>query len=129
MVKASSSTAKSKTGALRIDMKRKLPLPPPFVVSRGYTPDYPWLGQEHPAPKPRRPRLLMQQSCSGAARAAVCVVCAVLGIALILYAGNAIMRSAAERAALHDRVNDAHDLGLRLHPQHEALVQGEFVTG
>ncbi|XP_034248432.1 uncharacterized protein LOC117649635 [Thrips palmi] len=134
MVKASASTgAKSKAGgtnALRIDMKRKLPLPPPFVVSRGYTPDYPWLGQDHPAPKSSRPRLLMQQSCSGAAKAAVCVVSAVLGVALILYAGNAIIRANAERAALHD-AHAAHGPGL--HPQHAALVQedpaGQDVVG
>lgn len=119
---------------LRVHMKRSLPLtpPPPFVVSRGYTPEYPWLGQQHPEPDastPRkRPRLLMQQasSCLGCWKTVVAVACIVAGLTLIAYAGHAIVRGAGQRQGLwptqRSRQRQAEAAPA---PKHEALVQAQ----
>lgn len=99
MVKPLGGVPPKRPSFLRIDMKRKLPAP--FTVSRGYTPEYPWLGQQHPEPKPaKKPLLLMQQSPAGIFKCLLCVACFIFGLALIAYAGSAILRGQAARSRL-----------------------------
>lgn len=110
--------------APRSEMKRKLPLPPPFLVSRGYTPEYPWLGQDHPEPRAPRPGLGRRWLLlPGLFKSVFCILAVIIALVLIFYGAHGIIKSVSAPGLRPAPQPSAHHSPRMLLPHGEALVQ------